>query len=241
MIFQATPGPSIPIIPPDFGLFLIILVAIVLLLVRRRNAQWSSNTKVLWCMENNTAVEFPAKEDLNGIYLDVQAPVTRQQTQTLQVESIPLSVTSLSSIKGGRLMLIPREHEPGFFDENGKSRHHDKKGRLIWDGILKPAETFENAVIEVPKGGGIKRLRLYHTLDGSGFTFNPVDAAKAMAGTDSHRVTAPRERQHAFQRAFGALAAYSTQSFRNMVMPMMVGLLLGMVVMGIVLPRLFGV
>src|SRR5712691_6217773 len=66
--------------------------------------------KVLWILRNRAAYRFPAKADINGIYVDVKTARGKKAVSLLQ-EGLPIEVREVP--KNGKAYVIGESEQPG--------------------------------------------------------------------------------------------------------------------------------
>src|SRR5207245_8420215 len=104
---------------------------------------------VLHVAKNYSALKLPAKEDLNGVFIDIFSPRRKKKILSLMKEGLPIEVKELPRKGAKKAYLITKEMIPNDEEDGGKP-------------LGRPGIYYDVSL------GGLKHERLYVTVERSG-------------------------------------------------------------------------
>lgn len=236
-------------LPPEIILiFTVAIVAIVFLFFRFQVKGVA--VSLIWIYKNGSAVMMGAKEDLQGIFLDVlkggrKVEILKKTGLALPVRYVPGKFKAymdtpkdktLAEVVGGPL--LEQLRAAGFKLTPAK---YDRKARVR--GYLVERERGpEKAIAYLDVSlGGMRQARLYTTVEGTGETIDWMPRIAGASQNDSSNTVVLQEMKTAAKSFFALLAEAMQGSFKTMLLPLIAGLGIGamlMVVLFLVTGRL---
>lgn len=233
---QQVPASGFVLGVPDDLWFLIIIGAVVLGVYFFRTQVKDIPVNILWVFKNHSGRIFRAAEDLEGAFLTV-FDWKGKGVETLKKNGVPVEVTYLpekakayivrSETKNGKPMddATKRALEAQGFKV--EEQPDGKKGEKAYVINRDPKEERTTAYLDVHLGG-LKSMRLYTTLQGTGTTIDLLkELEKATATTKAGNESVMHEERGAAKAYLRDIAEAFAGSWKTVILPLVAGLGIG--------------
>lgn len=222
-------------LPPELILIFTVAVVAVVFLFFRFQVKGVA-VSLIWIYKNGTAVMMGAKEDLQGIFLDVlkggrKVEILKKTGLALPVRYVPGKFKAymdtpkdktLAEVVGGPL--LEQLRGAGFKLTPTK---YDRKARVRGYLVEKERGT-EKAIAYLDVSlGGMKQARLYASVEGTGETIDWMPRIAAANQNDASNTVILQEMKTAAKSFFALLAEAMQGSLKTFLLPLLAGLGLG--------------
>lgn len=219
-------------LPPELVAVILIVVTIMVYAAFKFQVK-GVPVQLLWIYKNGSALMLRAKEDMQGIFLEVLS-ARGKKLETLKKPGLALPVKVMPD-KFSAYIEVPKDatmqdetlqnlRAKGFKISPAK---HDKKGAVRAYIVEREAELTEALAYLDVSLGGLKTMRLYGAIEGSGETFNWVEKIDAAGSTDPGNTAVIHEMRSAFKSFAQILADAVKGTLSALLVPMIGGLGIG--------------
>lgn len=230
-------------LPPEVFVVIILAVVGIVFLFFRFQVK-GVPVYLVWIYKNGTAVWLKAREDLQGIFLDVikggkKVEVLKKTGLALPVRYLPNNFKAYIETPAKNVQLVGAMAElkmKGFTVEErsdrvqGRIRRHLIKTYLI----EKKAETTEALAYLDVSLGGLKQARIYASIEGSGETIDWKPKIEGEEGKDPGNTVLIQEMRSAAKGFFALLAEMLQGGIRSLLLPLIAGLGIGGLLVAII-------
>lgn len=198
---------------------------------------------LIWIYKNGSAIMFRAREDLQGIFLDIiksgrKAEIIKKTGLPLAVRYVPDKFNAYIDTPAANKNIESAMQElrvKGFkvIEQPDRKRGFFPRPTLIKGYIIQKEPSLEKALAYLDVNlGGLKQVRLYASIEGSGETIDWSPKIQESKGEqDSGNTILLGEMKSAAKQFFALLAEAMQGSIKTFLLPLIAGLGIGAMLM----------
>lgn len=192
---------------------------------------------LIWIYKNGSAVMFRAREDLQGIFLDIirggrKAEIIKKTGLPLAVRYIPDKFRAYIDVPKDKTISEPEMKQLKDRGFKITPTKYDRKSRIRGYLVEKEHEMDTALAYLDVNLGGLKQVRLYASIEGSGETIDWTPKIQESKGEqDSGNTILLGEMKSAAKQFFALLAEAMQGSIKTFLLPLIAGLGIGAMLM----------